>query len=90
MSETTAPTPSWRQLYQAVMAETDHDKLTHLVGSLEEAIVARTQSLADSRKPGDVAERDELHRAAHELLTVKTEKLGWPDMDQKIKRGNEL
>jgi len=90
MSETTAPAPSWRQFYRSVMAETDRDKLTHLVASLEEAIVARTQSLADAQNPADVAERDELHRAAHDLLEVKTKKLGWPDMDEKIKRGNEL
>lgn len=90
MSETTAPAPAWRQLYQAVMAENDHNKLTHLVGSLEEAIVARVQSLGDSQNPADVAERDELHHAAHDLLEVNTKKLGWPDMDDKIKRGNEL
>jgi hypothetical protein len=70
------PKSSWQELYQAALNEPDKKKLTHLVLAVEEAIFLRAQELTSSR--ADDKERTAMAQAAHNLLTIKTEKLGWP------------
>lgn len=70
------PKSSWRELYQAALKEPDKEKLTQLVLAVEEAMFLRAQELTSSGA-GD-KERTAMAEAAFNLLTIKTEKLGWP------------
>jgi hypothetical protein len=70
------PKSSWQELYLAALLERDQDKLTELVLAVEDAMFHRAQELADGY--ADNQERAEMDRAAEKLLTIKTEKLGWP------------
>jgi hypothetical protein len=70
------PKSSWQELYQAALAESDKEKLTQLVMTVEEAMFVRAQGLSDSRV--DDKERTLMAEATQKLLIIKTEKLGWP------------
>jgi hypothetical protein len=85
MSSASVPTrSSWEELYQAALVENDREKLTGLVGAVEAAIVRRRRELTDiaDQEPTNVEpyknEYAAMVLAAQELLTIKTEKLGWP------------
>ena len=70
------PKSSWQELYQAALVEPDQKKLTDLVLAVEEALFLRAQELTSGG--ADDKERTAMAEAAHNLLTIKTEKLGWP------------
>ncbi len=70
------PKSSWQELYQAAILEPDELKLTQLITAVEEAMFLRAQQLTASE--ADNTERAAMAEAAHRLLTIKTEKLGWP------------
>jgi hypothetical protein len=70
------PKASWQELHQAMLVETDREKLTELVGRLETAIVLRQEELSDSK--GNQEERDTISLAIENLLQIQTESLGWP------------
>jgi hypothetical protein len=70
------PKSSWQELYLAALLETDQNKLTELVLAVEDAMFHRAQELANSYP--DNQERTAIDQAAEKLLTIKTEKLGWP------------
>ena len=65
----------WEKLYQAVLVETDRDRLTDLVAAAESAIARRRQELTKCEGDGD--ERDAIEVAAEEILDIKTARLGW-------------
>jgi hypothetical protein len=75
------PKSSWQELYLAALLEPDQNKLTKLVLAVEDAMFHRAQELANSY--ADNQERTEMDRAAEKLLTLKTEKLGWPGIKQR-------
>ncbi|HXN73314.1 MAG TPA: hypothetical protein VN861_12280 [Candidatus Acidoferrales bacterium] len=70
------PKSSWQVLYRAALNETDKKKLTDLVLAAEEAIFLRAQELTGA--VADNEERTTMAEAARNLLTIKSEKLGWP------------
>jgi hypothetical protein len=77
MSETSSSNPSsWQKLYEAVLVETDRDRLTDLIGAIESAIVRRRQELTKSE--GADEERKAMDVAAGEILNIKTARLGRP------------
>ena len=65
----------WVKLYQAVLVETDRDRLTGLVGAAESAIARRRQELTEYE---GADERVAMEVAAGEILNIKTARLGWP------------
>ena len=69
--------PNWRELYNAASAETNPHNLGRLVDKAEAAMFLRLEELPQD--PHGAAERGEILDAANALLTLKTEKLGWPD-----------
>lgn len=75
------PKPSWQDLYQAALVEPDRQKLTDLVLAVEEALLLRSQELTGSGL--DDNERAAMAESARNLLTIKTEKLGWPGINPK-------
>lgn len=82
MSETSYSNPSsWQKLYQAVLVETDRDRLTDLIGAVESAIVRRRQEL--TKREGADAERYAIEVAAEEILNIKTARLGWPAINRR-------
>ena len=75
------PKSSWQELYLAALLEPDQGKLTEMVLAVEDAMVHRAQELANSEAANQ--ERTEMDRAAEKLLTIKTERLGWPGIKQR-------
>jgi hypothetical protein len=78
--------PRWQLLYEAAVAENDPAKLMTLVGTIEEALVVRSQEISHSCDHAD--ERNAMAQAAENLLAIKTGKLGWPSLDRKQLDGN--
>lgn len=70
------PKSSWQELYQAALTEPDNQKLTALVMAVEEAIFLRVGELTVGKS--DDNERTAMAEATQKLLTIKTERLGWP------------
>jgi hypothetical protein len=75
------PKSSWQELYLAALLEPDQNKLTDLVLAVEDAMFHRAQELTNSYP--DIQERTEMNQAAEKLLTIKTQKLGWPGIKQR-------
>jgi hypothetical protein len=71
--------PHWQQLYETVTLETDPQKLTTLVETVESALMNRRQELTG--QPGHESELQEIKAAGQKLLSIKTEKLGWPKIN---------
>lgn len=71
--------PDWQELYESATLETDPQKLTTLVETLESALTNRLRELA--RQPGHESELQEIKAAGQKLLIIKTEKLGWPKIN---------
>jgi GTP cyclohydrolase I len=71
----------WQELYEAVSAETDREKLTDHIGRVEEAMMKRLEEIADS--PNHLDERNAMVQASENLLTIKTEKLSYPPIEMK-------
>ncbi len=67
---------SWKELYLSALIESDKEKLTELVQTVEHAIASRTQELFNSSDHHE--ERGEMAAAHASLLSIKTHKLGWP------------
>lgn len=72
--------PSWQKLYQEMLTESDTQKLTELVLAVEQAIFFRAQQLNGTG--AGAKERAAMDQAARKMLTIKTEKLGWPGLDR--------
>jgi hypothetical protein len=71
----------WQELYEAASAETDREKLTGLIGGVEEAIMKRLEEIAHS--PNHLDERNAMVQASENLLVIKTEKLSYPPIEMK-------
>jgi hypothetical protein len=63
----------WQELYDAVSAETDREKVTKLINRTEEALMVRAQELAQDANHSE--ERNAMVQASENLLVIKTEKL---------------
>ncbi len=72
--------PSWQELYQQTLTVSDRQKLTELVLAVEQAIFFRAQEL--DRTEAGAKERAAMDQAARKLLAIKTEKLGWPGLNE--------
>ena len=70
--------PSWQELYQKMVTESDTEKLTELVLAVEQAMFYRAQELNGTE--AGAKERAAMDQAARRMLTIKTEKLGWPGL----------
>lgn len=70
------PASSWQESYRKLLAETDGEKLTELIHATEAAMFRRWQELANSTDHHE--ERSEMEVASAALLSIKTQKLGWP------------
>lgn len=70
--------PSWQELYQEMLTESDTEKLTELVMAVEQAIFYRAQELNGTE--AGAKERAAMDQAARKMLAIKTEKLGWPGL----------
>lgn len=68
--------PSWKQPFLLALEESDRRKLTELVRASERAISLRKLELKNSSDYHE--ERSEMSVAEVALLTIKTDKLGWP------------
>jgi hypothetical protein len=68
----------WQQLYEAIARETDPLKITTLLEAVETALVDRQLELGV--QPGHENELQEITAAGQKLLSIKTEKLGWPEI----------
>jgi hypothetical protein len=75
----------WRDLYAATVLETNRKRLEGMVCELEVAICGRLRNL--DKFPEPRGERQELANASAVLLTLKAERLGWPDPAKPL-RGN--
>jgi hypothetical protein len=73
--------PRWQELYEEASAETDREKLTDLVGRVEEAMMKRLEEIAHS--PNHLDERNAMVQASENLLVIKTEKLSYPPIEMK-------
>lgn len=71
-----AKTPSWQDLSQAVLTETDNNRLIELLNAAEDAMLLRLRELGCSDRHHD--ERAQMRRAGEDILRIKTERLGWP------------
>jgi hypothetical protein len=71
--------PEWQQLYEAVLLETDPQRLIALIAAVESALMNRRQELAG--QSGHENELQEIKAAGQKLLLIKTEKLGWPKIN---------
>jgi hypothetical protein len=69
-------TPSWKQPFLQALEESDKQKLGELVSASELAMFRRRQELRNSSDHHE--ERSEMNVAELALLTIKTQKLGWP------------
>jgi hypothetical protein len=67
----------WRELYKATVLETNPTQLERLITETEDATFRRRRELAWSS--GSKKERRKIAEASAALLTLKTERLGWPD-----------
>jgi hypothetical protein len=67
---------SWKELFLWALIESDKEKLTGLIQAIERAIASRAQELSNS--PDHHEERSEMAAANAALLSMKTNKLGWP------------
>ena len=67
---------SWKEMYLWALIECDKEKLTGLIQATERAIASRSQELLNS--PDHHEERSEMAAANAALLSIKTNKLGWP------------
>jgi hypothetical protein len=82
MAQVNEPNPAaWRELHQAVLRESDSNRLHGLILAVEEAMFLSAQQLDKSE--AHRKERAAIEQAAEELLSIKTEKLGWPAISQK-------
>jgi len=66
----------WRQVYRLAVSETDPKLLWQLIHELEDLSVKRGQEL--TRNPNPEESRAIQSDLAH-ILTIKKERLGWPD-----------
>ena len=73
------PKPRWQESYEAACVETNREKLTDLIHQTEDALMSRQQEL--NGHPGHESEGREMKAAAQKLLLIKTERLGWPQID---------
>ena len=67
---------SWRRLHQAALSENDTNELLRLVHGLESALVKRSEELAHDPHSEELRE---IQVAVADLLSIKINKLGWPD-----------
>jgi DnaJ-domain-containing protein 1 len=67
---------SWKELYLWALIESDKEKLTKLIQAIEQAIARRARELLNSSDHHE--ERSEMAAANADLLSIKTDKLGWP------------
>ena len=82
MAQVNEPNPAaWRELHQAVLRESDSNRLHGLILAVEEAMFLSAQQLDASE--AHRKERAAIEQAAEELLSIKTEKLGWPAISQR-------
>jgi hypothetical protein len=82
MAQGNEPNPAaWRELHRAVLTESDSNRLHGLILAVEEAMFLRAQQLDSSE--AHRKERAAIDQAGEELLSIKTEKLGWPAISQK-------
>ncbi|MGA7622065.1 MAG: hypothetical protein WB630_01640 [Candidatus Acidiferrales bacterium] len=70
---------SWKEFYSRALIETDADKLIELIHATEGAMFRRWQELADSSDHHE--EKSEMEVATAALLSIKSQKLGWPGFD---------
>jgi hypothetical protein len=70
-----APENSWRLAHQALLQESDPEKLRQRIFELENALFLRAQQLLDTSDHHQ--ERADMLQASDDLLRVKTQ-LGWP------------
>ena len=78
---------SWRETYQKTQRENDQTRLSDLVAATEAAMFIRLQELSNSA--GHHNERRELEAATRSLLRVKTDKLGWPPVNEPNRRDRD-
>jgi hypothetical protein len=71
----------WQELYDGASAETDREKLTDVIGRVEEAMMKRLKEIAHS--PNHLDERNAMVQASENLLVIKTEKLSHPPIEMK-------
>jgi hypothetical protein len=71
----------WQELYEPASAETDREKLTDIIGRVEEAMMKRLEEIAHS--PNHLDERNAMVQASENLLVIKTEKLSYPPIEMK-------
>jgi hypothetical protein len=69
--------PDWQEPFEAVLRETDPQRLLELVRDADGAIFARMLALGDS--PDENNELKALRDACDHLLIIKTKILNWPD-----------
>jgi hypothetical protein len=70
------PMADWRQVYEAAVYERDAVMLTRLLHEVERLAFNRAQELVANPDP----EESRAIQLAHaHLLTIKAERLGWPD-----------
>ena len=68
----------WRKLYESCLSEREPDELLSRITATEDAILARSLALtADGHD-----ERQLMSHALSNLLTLKSERLGWPHPSQ--------
>jgi len=71
--------PHWKRQMERAMRELDPENLTRQVHAAEEAIFLRWQEMEKNPSLRETRELEEIKAATNELLTIKTQKLNWPD-----------
>jgi hypothetical protein len=75
--------PEWQPEYEAVIAETDIEKLRVKTATLVDAIFTRCQRIAG--KVGYEVEHDAIQLAIDTLRDIQKTKLGYPPWEQYLK-----
>ena len=67
---------NWEKLYESCLGERDPEELRHRIAATEDSILER--SIALSADADGHYERQKMSYALSNLLTLKSERLGWP------------
>ena len=76
--------PEWQERYEALLLEFDPQRLATLVEVVETSIFFRLRELSAS--PDGHDERRAIAEAAHTLLVIKSEILGFPGLEFMVQR----
>lgn len=74
--------PDWRELYSTAVIEPNPSHLAFLLNEAEAAAIFLRLEELNQRPEGHV-ERREINEAMNKIIGLRTQKLGWPDFQER-------